>query len=420
MDISIGRGVEAWKWGPFTISAEKHTAIYAETGTGKSVFMADMAIQDIRAGRAVIFIDPHDEAVRRIADYIPKRRLDDVVWIDPLSDKVLGWNPIGGETRKERIKRADQFIDTASKIYGEHSWGGNSAYIARNILYAIIEVEDDPNPLHLFEALMSEDYREEIFSCVTSENLRKFKKKFDEDWRDTQREQNAAAPTNKVDSFIANWIIRAMLCQRPATIDFGKEVERGAIILCALAKGRLGPDASAFLGSLIMQECLFAGLARLKVKPSDRKPVRLYVDEFHNFVRIDSVDFILSELRKFGWSLIAGDQDTDVLPLKNFPNKVAGRVDAKSAADLAAAFARPDLEAWLTTISSFYWCAQGMRENRQTGDVYKTDARQIKGNEPLKREGTEYPARRVIRHSEENRGVLRSKVEASINQFLAA
>src|SRR2546425_12452026 len=45
---------------------------------------------------------------------------------------------------------------------------------------------------------------------------------------DLQRSSMSAAPTNKVDTFIANWIIRDMLCQQDRTLNFFDELERGA------------------------------------------------------------------------------------------------------------------------------------------------------------------------------------------------
>jgi len=50
---------------------------------GKTVLLENMAIQDILAGRGVGFIDPHGEAAEELLDYIPKSRINDVVYFNP-------------------------------------------------------------------------------------------------------------------------------------------------------------------------------------------------------------------------------------------------------------------------------------------------------------------------------------------------
>src|SRR3989344_400880 len=49
----------------------RHMYILRTTGTGKSEFMKFMAIQDIKNGKGVAFIDPHGSAVNDIVQQIP-------------------------------------------------------------------------------------------------------------------------------------------------------------------------------------------------------------------------------------------------------------------------------------------------------------------------------------------------------------
>src|SRR3989344_1649634 len=61
----------------------KHVYIMGKTGAGKSTLIANMAIDDIRKGRGIGIIDPHGDLSETILDYIPKRRLNDVVYLEP-------------------------------------------------------------------------------------------------------------------------------------------------------------------------------------------------------------------------------------------------------------------------------------------------------------------------------------------------
>ena len=61
----------------------RHSYIIGKTGSGKSVLLENMIIDDIRAGRGVGFIDPHGESAETILKFIPEERLNDVVYFDP-------------------------------------------------------------------------------------------------------------------------------------------------------------------------------------------------------------------------------------------------------------------------------------------------------------------------------------------------
>ena len=61
----------------------RHQYIIGKSGSGKSVFIANMAIQDIRNGDGVCVVDPHGDLVEDILAAVPKERADDVIIFDP-------------------------------------------------------------------------------------------------------------------------------------------------------------------------------------------------------------------------------------------------------------------------------------------------------------------------------------------------
>ncbi|MCR4260725.1 MAG: type IV secretory system conjugative DNA transfer family protein, partial [Candidatus Colwellbacteria bacterium] len=48
----------------------RHTYIIGKTGSGKSVLLENMIIDDIRDGRGVGFLDPHGESAETILKFI--------------------------------------------------------------------------------------------------------------------------------------------------------------------------------------------------------------------------------------------------------------------------------------------------------------------------------------------------------------
>src|SRR5882762_2515881 len=88
-----------------------------------------------------------------------------------------------------------------------------------------------------------------------------------------------------------------------------------AIVICNLAKGRLGEGTSHLLGALLTTTIAQAALWRADVPPSERRTFHLYADEFQSFAT-DSFALILSEARKYGLTLTVAHQYLDQLPEK--------------------------------------------------------------------------------------------------------
>ncbi len=70
---------------------ETHMYIIGRTGSGKTTMMFSMAKHDIEQGRGMAFLDPHGDAADDLLSIIPKSRLNDFVYINPIDLKY----PIG-------------------------------------------------------------------------------------------------------------------------------------------------------------------------------------------------------------------------------------------------------------------------------------------------------------------------------------
>lgn len=61
---------------------ERHMYIVGRTGTGKTELLKTLILQDMRAGKGICVIDPHDLA-EQLLGYIPPERAEDVIFFDP-------------------------------------------------------------------------------------------------------------------------------------------------------------------------------------------------------------------------------------------------------------------------------------------------------------------------------------------------
>ena len=69
----------------------RHMYVIGQTGMGKSVFLENIAFQDMCDGRGFAFIDPHGDAVEKLLQLVPEERIDDIIYFDPADIE----NPVG-------------------------------------------------------------------------------------------------------------------------------------------------------------------------------------------------------------------------------------------------------------------------------------------------------------------------------------
>ena len=84
-------------------------------------------------------------------------------------------------------------------------------------------------------------------------------------------------------------------------------MDEGKILIVNLAKGKIGEDAAALLGAMLVSKISLAALSRADVPEETRRDFYLYLDEFQNFTTL-SFTSMLSELRKYRVNLILAHQ----------------------------------------------------------------------------------------------------------------
>lgn len=92
-----------------------------------------------------------------------------------------------------------------------------------------------------------------------------------------------------------------------STFDLERSLEEGKVLLFSLAKGRMGSEASTAYGRLLLAMLVSIAFRRASVSKDKRKPVFVFIDEFHNYAST-SLGTILSESRKYGLHLILSNQ----------------------------------------------------------------------------------------------------------------
>jgi CxxC-x17-CxxC domain-containing protein len=286
----------------------QHVYILGKSGTGKSVLMFNMIIQNIQNGEGVCLVDPHGENVEAVLSAIPPHRMKDVVYFNPAdADYHIGFNVL--ELIDPRYKHlvASGLMGIFTKIWA-NAWSARMEYILNNTILALL---DTPGTtlLGIPRMLVDKDYRQKIISNLRDPVIKAFWVHEYEAWQDKFRNEAIAPIQNKVGQFLSTSIIRNVVGQSISTINIFDIMNEGKIFLVNVSKGRIGEDNSGLLGGMIITKIQLAAMERVRIPEEHRKDFYLYVDEFQNFVT-DAFAGILSEARKYRLNLTMAHQYT--------------------------------------------------------------------------------------------------------------
>jgi CxxC-x17-CxxC domain-containing protein len=293
----------------------QHMYILGKSGTGKSVLLSNLIVQNIQNGEGVCVVDPHGELVEEILHLIPDNRVKDVIYFNPAdTDFHIGFNVLQIDDPKYKHLVASGLMGIFTKIWA-NAWSSRMEYILNNAILALL---DTPGTtlLGIPRLLVDKDYRQMIIANLKDPVVKAFWIHEYEQWRDQFRNEAIAPIQNKVGQFLSTSIIRNVLGQPKSTIDIFKIMNEGKIFLVNVSKGRIGEDNSALLGGMIITKIQLAAMERVRIPEEDRKDFYLYVDEFQNFAT-DSFANILSEARKYRLNLTVAHQYTAQLENKD-------------------------------------------------------------------------------------------------------
>lgn len=305
---SVYRGVDR----PVFISEDdrlRHIYIIGKTGVGKSELLTDMIMQDIKAGKGVCFIDPHD-TVEKILEMIPPERAEDVIYFNPSdTDRPLGLNMIEANTEEEKHFITTSIIGLMYKLYDPHKTGIIGPRFEHAVRNAILTVMADKGAtfVEVVRVLTDARYVQELLPKVQDPIVRRYWTDQIAQTSDFHKSEVLDYIVSKFGRFVTNKMMRNIIGQSESAFNFRKVMDEGKILLINLAKGRIGEENSQFLGLILVPKLLIGAMSRQDIPEDQRRPFYIYVDEFQNFATPDFAQ-ILSEARKFGLSLTVANQ----------------------------------------------------------------------------------------------------------------
>jgi hypothetical protein len=322
----------------------RHVWVVGKTGMGKTALLETLFVAQMEAGHGAGLVDPHGDLAERVLDRVPRARRPDLVLLDPAAPgPKLSLNLVGHRPGPERPLAAAAALAVLRKTF-DASWGPRTEHVLRNALLALLDVPRSTlaGVLALvtderFRAMALRHVRDPVVRAFWEEEFAALPPNF--------RAEVIAPVQNKIGALLSNPFIRAHVDQPKAMVSFRELMDRERLLVANLGTGRIGEDASAFLGALLLGALQGAAYGRASAPPDRRPPFTLYVDEFPRFVTPSFAE-LLAEGRKFGLGLVLANQHLAQLDvtlkgalLGNAGTLIAFRLSAADALELEPEFA---------------------------------------------------------------------------------
>lgn len=297
---------------PFGIKAKdraRHMYVIGKTGMGKSTLLENMAIQDIRNGEGMAFIDPHGSAVETLLNFIPKERIKDVVYFAPFDmDHPIAFNVMEDVGYDKRHLVVSGLMATFKKIWVD-AWSARMEYILSNTILALLEYPG-ATLLDVNRMYTDKNYRKKVVENVKDPVVKSFWVDEFANYGDRYTQEATPSIQNKIGQFTSNPLIRNIIGQEKSSFDIRDLMDRRKILLINLSKGLVGDTNMKLLGSMLTTRIFLGAMSRANLPPHELAKAPkfyFYVDEFQNFAN-DTFSEILSEARKYQLNLLIAHQ----------------------------------------------------------------------------------------------------------------
>jgi type IV secretory pathway TraG/TraD family ATPase VirD4 len=297
---------------PFGLKAidrRRHMYVIGKTGMGKSTLLENMAIQDIRNGEGLAFIDPHGGTADKLLEYVPPERIKDVVYLAPFDmSQPVAFNVMEDVGYDKRHLVVSGLMATFKKIWVD-AWSARMEYILTNTLLALLEYPD-ATLLHVNRMYTDKAFRAKVVDNVKDPVVKDFWVREFTGYGDKVTQEATPAIQNKIGQFTSNPLIRNIIGQPKSSFDIRTLMDTKKILIINLSKGQVGETNMRLLGSMLTTRIFLAAMSRAELSEADINNLPdfyFYVDEFQNFAN-DTFADILSEARKYRLSLLIAHQ----------------------------------------------------------------------------------------------------------------
>lgn len=304
--------------------------VIGQTGMGKTAFLHNLILDDIREGRSAIVFDPHGDLTQDILESVPDHLAGNVSVLQVDETMPFGLNLYECADKSSSLA-VSRTVDNATLVFkrmmqDERGFHPHIEYLLRNLGHTILA-----NPEYTLAevGLMFEQtdegklFRSHLLQQIGNRDIRAFWQGFEE------RSKNLAYQyieplLNKVSPFITSDAMRLIVAQQKTTIPFSDFLDQsGKTLIISLPIGVLGEEMTQALGMMLLSMLSEHIYERVRQRQERRTPLHLYIDELGRFMTSGTaISKLLKEGRKFNVGTTLAFQTFSDLPDKEAQSAV--------------------------------------------------------------------------------------------------
>jgi energy-coupling factor transporter ATP-binding protein EcfA2 len=289
-----------------------HTLIVGKTGSGKSTLLRELCVADAHAGRGFLLVDPHGDLAHDLLRRIPRFRKNDLVHFNPTDPATCpGLNPLRMVEPERRPLVVSNILAAIRKLWGPEAWGPRTEHVLRHALLALMDVRGAT--LADARAMLTDDKRRRsILKQVKDDHVLAFWTQEFTGYGKQFGAEVTAPILNKLGALLASGPVRTVVTKTKPWLDARRLMDRSAIVIASLPKGRIGEDSTLILGGLLIGAFQAAAYGRVEIPCAERSPFFLIIDEVGSFATRPLLELV-ADARKFATGLVLATQSLAVL-----------------------------------------------------------------------------------------------------------
>jgi hypothetical protein len=222
--------------------------IIGQMQTGKGTVLLNDALESLKQGSGLVFIDPHGDSLDRLLERYPKDREEDLIIYDITdSNFPIAFNPLEFDDPDdipttvlfllESLKAAAKYDGAATVNFDQSINASGFATITH----------DDNTLLAMLMLLTDKGHRQKVLEKVTDPLLAKY-------WRDFEKlsakrqEEIIGSAISQLNMLLLDTRLRNSLSQKTSAFRFKDILSSSSVLLIRLPITKLGKDKVFTLG----------------------------------------------------------------------------------------------------------------------------------------------------------------------------
>jgi len=300
----------------------KHCLSIGETGSGKSIELLHVALQDTVKGHGLALFNPKGRLIDRYLQRVPENRVDDLIYVNPVTQPITGINVLEPYvTRKsslaEKTNQIELIVSNLIQLFKRRSdnWGDRFGRVLATLLRAGIEANIEYQAgytlLDIKRCVTDNEELEDLIDDTGDPELRSQLVNIKDNLSSNQLEP----VVRRLNDFTENKTVRHVISREDSDIDFREVINQNKVLLVDVRSGEVGQTVTELLTSILVTKLWAAAQHRYYQNPDVEDPFYLFIDELQYFPMEGSqFEEILSKAREYGLGCWLATQYLSQLP----------------------------------------------------------------------------------------------------------